>query len=120
MRVSIRLIRSHTYTNIRIYMRARAYTARVYTARVAHVFIVTPSLRIRSRKQIHAYASRTANVKNQDIDVARVCMCTYVHTYAGILDREHLLMPPQPPASQASSKAHNGISEVFRRDHVSC
>jgi len=69
---------------------------------------------------MHAYASRTANVKNQDIDVARMYMCTYVRIYAGILDREHLLMPPQPLASRASSKAHNGISEVFRRDHISC
>lgn len=32
---------------------------------------------------------------------------------AGILDREHLLMLPRPPANQAFSNARNGISEVF-------
>lgn len=76
----------------------------------------TPSLRTRSRKQMHAYALHT--VKNQDTDDARVYVFIYV--CAGILDREHLLMPPRPPANPASFNARNGISEVFRRDRISC
>lgn len=46
--------------------------------------------------------------------------CPCVCTCAGILDSEHLLIPPRPPANRASSNARNGISEVFHRDRLSC
>jgi len=92
MRVSIRPIRSHIYTHT--HMRARGLC-------VYHCTVLTHTI---TEARIRRHVRLTLRTR---IPMSPGCMC------AGILDREHLLMLPRPPANQAFSNARNGISEVF-------
>lgn len=89
------------------------WSARTHGARGSCVYrLHRPYTHSRTYTHIHIRVYVVAgNVTRIGIPIPSICVC--VRVCAGILDREHPLMPPRPPANRTSSNARNGISEVL-------
>lgn len=106
-----------------IYTRTHARNTHADDARGPCVYHCTVLTHTIAEANAHGYASTRRARLTLRIRILMSPVYTvyvYVRTCVGILDHEHLLMPSRPPANRASFNARNGISQVFRRDRVSC